>query len=49
MKRAATRTEGSGLGLGRIRAEADMAIEYAIDGEELTIDARTTIPMLAAS
>ncbi len=49
MKRASTRTEGSGLGLGRIRAEADMSVAYAIDGEELTVDARTTIPAAVAS
>ena len=43
MHRASKRTEGSGLGLGRIRAEADMTVDYSINGEELTIDARTTL------
>jgi len=32
MRRSAKRTEGSGLGLGRIRAETDMALSYRIAG-----------------
>ncbi len=49
MRRASTRTEGSGLGLGRIRSEADMSVDFAIEGEELTIDARTTISAVVAA
>lgn len=39
--RAAKRRDGgSGLGLGRIRAEADMALEYVIAGDMLTVTAQ---------
>jgi hypothetical protein len=41
MRRAAKRRDGgSGLGLGRIRAEADLALSYEIDGEMLVITAQ---------
>lgn len=37
-RRAAKRSDGgSGLGLGRIRAEADLGVSYSIGGEQLTI------------
>lgn len=40
MRRAAKRRDGgSGLGLGRIRAEADLALKYAIEGDTLTLTA----------
>lgn len=34
-------SEGSGLGLARIRAEADMELSYTISGDEVTIAAAT--------
>lgn len=40
LRRAAKRTDGgSGLGLGRIRAEADLALSYAIDGDVISVTA----------
>jgi hypothetical protein len=40
VRRAAKRTDGgSGLGLGRIRAEADLALSYAIDGDTVAVTA----------
>lgn len=40
MRRAAKRTDGgSGLGLGRIRAEGDLALSYSIDGDLLVVTA----------
>lgn len=52
MRRAAKRTDGgSGLGLGRIRAEGDLALSYSIDGDLLVVKAEgrfnsrpTTLP-----
>lgn len=35
--------EGSGLGLARIRAEGGLDIDYAIEGNELTISVHTTV------
>ncbi len=35
MQRSAKRTDGSGLGLGRIRAEAEMTLTYRVEGEEV--------------
>jgi hypothetical protein len=45
MRRSAKRTEGSGLGLGRIYAEADMQISCRIDEDNETafLQARTQI------
>lgn len=43
VRRAAKRTDGgSGLGLGRIRAEADLALSYAIDGDTVSVTAEGT-------
>jgi hypothetical protein len=40
VRRAAKRTDGgSGLGLGRIRAEGDLALSYSIDGDQLVVTA----------
>lgn len=40
IRRAAKRRDGgSGLGLGRIRAEADLALSYSIEGDTLVITA----------
>jgi hypothetical protein len=43
MNKTAYRTEGSGLGLARIRAEADMSISYEITTDRVCIAARTTV------
>jgi anti-sigma regulatory factor (Ser/Thr protein kinase) len=37
MRRAAKRTDGSGLGLGRIAAETDMRISYRIEADRVTL------------
>lgn len=40
MRRSAKRKDGgSGLGLGRIRAEADLSLDYLIEGDLLTLTA----------
>jgi anti-sigma regulatory factor (Ser/Thr protein kinase) len=39
MRRSAKRTDGSGLGLGRIRAETDMGMSYRVEGDMLHIRA----------
>jgi hypothetical protein len=39
MRRSAKRTDGSGLGLGRIRAETDMALAVAIEGDMVELQA----------
>ena len=40
VRRAAKRTDGgSGLGLGRIRAEGDLALSYAIEGDLVSVTA----------
>jgi hypothetical protein len=40
VRRAAKRKDGgSGLGLGRIRAEADLALSYAIEGDTVIVTA----------
>ena len=41
--RTAQRTEGSGLGLARIRAEGEMALSFAIDGDRVTIKAEAPV------
>jgi anti-sigma regulatory factor (Ser/Thr protein kinase) len=43
MRRYAKRTEGSGLGLARIRAEAEMLLDYGLDDDRVTITASTTV------
>ncbi len=35
MRRSAKRTDGSGLGLGRIHAETDMTLSYQIDEDHV--------------
>jgi hypothetical protein len=45
VRRAAKRTDGgSGLGLGRIRAEGDLALSYAIEGDTLVLTAKGSFP-----
>lgn len=40
VRRAAKRRDGgSGLGLGRIRAEADLALSYAVEGDTIVVTA----------
>jgi hypothetical protein len=41
--RTAQRTEGSGLGLARIRAEGEMTLDYSIAGDEVTLVAETAV------
>ena len=42
--RSAQSDLGSGLGLARIRAEADMSLQYDITGTEVTVVAETSVP-----
>jgi hypothetical protein len=44
MVEASTRTTGSGLGIARIRAEADMNLACEIEGDQVCIIARTEAP-----
>jgi len=41
MRRTAKRTDGSGLGLGRVRAESEMDLSYVIDGNLVVLRAET--------
>jgi hypothetical protein len=41
--RTAQRTDGSGLGLARIRAEGEMALSHSVDGDTLTIVAEMPV------
>ncbi|HEY4239648.1 MAG TPA: ATP-binding protein [Kofleriaceae bacterium] len=45
--KTAKRTDGSGLGLARIRAEADMSVSYEIEDDRVCIVAKTKTPMPA--
>jgi hypothetical protein len=45
VRRAAKRRDGgSGLGLGRIRAEADLALSYSIEGDTIVVTAEGRFP-----
>lgn len=44
MERSMKRTDGSGLGLGRIRAESDMDLACAFDENVVTLRARARYP-----
>jgi hypothetical protein len=44
MRKNARRSDGSGLGLARVWAEAEMSLECEVDGEDLVIIARATLP-----
>jgi len=44
MEKTAFRNDGSGLGLARIRAEADMTITYELDADQVCIEAKAPIP-----
>lgn len=41
--RTAQRKDGSGLGLARIRAEAEMALSYLVDNDQVTIRAEAPV------
>lgn len=41
--KGAERSEGSGLGLARIRAEGEMDLSYAVDGDEVTVFAQAPV------
>lgn len=49
MKKNARRSDGSGLGLARIRAEADMALQCAMSDETVTITATTPVALRGES
>ena len=49
MRRNAKRQDGSGLGLARIRAEAEMTLDHEVDDELVTIIARTLVPLVIAT
>lgn len=43
MEKTAFRTDGSGLGLARIRAEADMTITYEVEADSVCVQARAPL------
>jgi hypothetical protein len=43
IRESAERTEGSGLGLARVRAEGEMDVDYAVRGNEVTIVAQAPV------
>jgi hypothetical protein len=43
MERTAHRTDGSGLGFARIRAEADMTVSYEIEVDQVCIEAKAPL------
>jgi hypothetical protein len=43
LERTAHRTDGSGLGLARVRAEAEMAITYEVTSDRVCVEARATL------
>ena len=43
MEKTAFRNDGSGLGLARIRAEADMTITYELDADQVCIEAKAPL------
>jgi hypothetical protein len=45
MERSTGLAEGSGLGLARIRAEADMTLGYEVHGDEVTVTAETMVTL----
>jgi hypothetical protein len=47
MRKTARQTNGSGLGLPRIRAEADMTVGYELEGDLVCISAEARIPQVA--
>lgn len=49
MERNMKRTDGSGLGLGRIRAESDMDLAYVFEDDLVTLRARARYPQRGAT
>jgi hypothetical protein len=49
LRRNAKRTDGSGLGLARIRAEGEMAMSYSINADRITIFAETQAQLRGAA
>jgi two-component sensor histidine kinase len=47
MRRSAGKLEGSGLGLARISAEGEMALDYQVDGDSLSVSATARIVEVA--
>lgn len=47
--RTARRSEGSGLGLARIRAEGEMVLRYSVDGDVVSVIAETPVRIKPAS
>jgi hypothetical protein len=45
MRKAAERVDGSGLGLARVRAEADMVLSYEIQGDIVHLRASARFPL----
>jgi hypothetical protein len=45
MRKNAHRSDGSGLGLARIRAEAEMDLSYELEGGHVVIVAHATVPI----
>ncbi len=43
MRQSVLRDDGSGLGLGRVSAEADMTLSYVIAGDHITVRATTHV------
>lgn len=43
IRESAPCAEGSGLGLARLRAEGDLSLDYAIDGDQLTISVHASV------
>jgi hypothetical protein len=49
MQRSLKRAKGSGLGLGRVRAESGMTISYEVKGDVVRIRAEARFPVAGAS
>jgi len=47
MEDTSTRLDGSGLGLGRVRAEAEMILSHTIEGDVISIMATMALPARA--
>jgi hypothetical protein len=47
--RTAKRSDGSGLGLARIRAEGEMSLHYSVSGDRVTVVAETAVRLKSGS
>jgi|SRR6187399_1201949 len=43
IRASAPKSEGSGLGLARLRAEGELTVDYSIDGDQLTITVHASV------